>query len=109
MHRGWPILPPRCWPVIKWKNRRAITAEEHERIVSTECNAERKQYYQMLWELGSAQSDVGGLTAGHIDWPRRVVVYNRIKTGEQAQVRIGARLEKLLRELPAIGPLFPNW
>jgi integrase len=34
--------------------------------------------------------------------------YQRQKTGEWAYLKIGSRLEALLRQLPAQGPLFPR-
>jgi hypothetical protein len=32
----WPVLPKRRWPAVKHKNRRAITFEEHQRIIERE-------------------------------------------------------------------------
>ncbi len=105
----WPLLAPKLWPRTEPKPRRAITWEEHQQIASTECNTERRLYYELLWETGAAQSDAADLTAANIDWESRVVAYHRHKTGQLARLSIGARLEKLLRQLPAVGPLFPYW
>jgi hypothetical protein len=41
----WPLTPKRQWPVVRYKVRRAITWEEHCRIVAREGNAERKAFY----------------------------------------------------------------
>jgi hypothetical protein len=63
---GWlptPVLPPMQWPRVHHKVKRAITLDEHTRIVERERNAERRAFYQMLWELGGAQGDVAKLTA----------------------------------------------
>jgi len=106
---AWPILAPKLWPRIEVHSRRAITWDEHQRIVTTECNAERRLYYELLWETGAAQSDAADLTNAAIDWETRVLAYHRHKTGQLARLTIGARLEKILRQLPAEGPLFPYW
>jgi integrase len=103
----WPILPPRLWPKVEFKKKRAITREEHERIVNTENNAERRRYYEMLWETGAAQTDAALLRAECVDWQRRTISYQRQKTGEWAHLQIGGRLEELLRLLPSEGLLFP--
>jgi len=78
------------------------------RLIAAEHNEERRHYYELLWEIGAAQTDTSLLTAEHIDWERRVLQYQRRKTGEWACVQIGPRLELLLRQLPHTGPLFPQ-
>ena len=60
-------------PEIKKKHRRAITLEEHQRIIQNENNAERKLYYELLWEIGSAPTDGSKLTAENIDWKNRLL------------------------------------
>jgi integrase len=105
----WPILPPKLWPKIIPKPRRAITWEEHVRIVSTERNPERRLYYEVLWETGASQTDAVSLTGQDIDWCTRTVTYRRHKTGQSACLVIGSRLERILKQLPAQGPLFPTW
>lgn len=109
---GWlpmPILPPKLWPKINIKPKRGITAEEQEKIVSTESNKERKLCYQLLWEIGASQSDAASLTAENINWKERILSFQRQKTGTWSHVKIGERLEELLRELPKEGKLFPKW
>ena len=32
----WSILPKRQWPKVKFKEKRAITLEEHQRIIAAE-------------------------------------------------------------------------
>jgi integrase len=108
---GWlpgPIIPPKLWPVAKSKPKRGITQLEHERIIAAERNKERRHYYEILWEIGAAQTDGALLSADNIDWQKRVLQYQRKKTGEWACIQIGARLEALLRDLPSSGPLFPH-
>jgi integrase len=109
---NWPLLAPKMWPKVKWRKKRGITEAEHERIISTECNPERRLYYELLWETGGSQSDVVNLTSDNIDWKNRILWFHRGKLkaeAEPARITIGPRLEVLLRQLPAQGPLFPYW
>jgi hypothetical protein len=39
----WPLIPKRQWPAVKFKDKRAITQEEHERIIAAEMNPEQKK------------------------------------------------------------------
>jgi integrase len=108
---GWilaPVIPPKLWPRIEKKHRRAITLEEHQRIIQAENNSERKMYYELLWEIGSAQTDGSKLTTANINWKNRLLSFNRQKTGELCMLEIGARLESLLKKLPSEGALFPK-
>jgi len=109
---NWSILAPKRWPRPQPRSKRAITEEEHRRIVETEVNAERRLYYEMLWQTGGSQSDIAGRTAEHVDWDQRVLWFHRQKLKPDAQparISIGPKLEALLRQLPASGPLFPYW
>ena len=108
---GWisaAIIPPKLWPQPKRKEKRAITLSEHELVMASEKNPERRNLYQLLWEIGSDQSDAAMLTSNNIDWQNRVLTYQRQKTGEWASIQIGKRLETLLRILPSQGFLFPR-
>lgn len=108
---GWlakPVLAPCFWPKPHPKSRRGITLAEQQLILEAEKNAERNFYYQLLWEIGAAQSDAASLTHDNIDWPSLSLTYFRMKTGEQAQMAIGKRLTAILNQLPTEGPLFPN-
>lgn len=104
----WPMLPSKLWPTTKPKHNRAITWEEHQRIILKEKNGERRLYYELLWEIGASQTDAAMLGAENADLETRVLTYERLKTGERASVTIGATLEKILRQLPSTGPLFPR-
>lgn len=108
---GWlpsPIIPAKLWPVRRPRPKRGISLQEHEQILAAEKNEERRHYYQLLWEIGAAQTDTAILTAENIDWGQRTLKYQRRKTGEWACIQIGPRLENLLRQLPQAGPLFPS-
>ncbi len=102
-----PVIPPRLWPKFKFKDKRAITLQEHEAIVAREKNPERKRFYQLAWHLGAAQSDVAFLEAENIDWENKIIGFSRKKTQVLAFVRFGKEVENILLELPKTGPLFP--
>lgn len=104
----WPILPNKLWPVLRTKPKRGVTATEHQQIVSTETNAERRLYYELLWEVGASQTDAASLSAENVDWRTRLLTYQRRKTGVWSYIRIGSRLEGILRRLPEQGMLFPS-
>jgi integrase len=104
----WPILAKKRWPKIHFKEKRAVTAAEHDAITTGEANPERRAYYECCWHLGAAQTDVANLNAEDIDWNGRVVSFHRQKTGMASVVRFGGCLEVVLRTLPLAGPLFPN-
>jgi integrase len=108
---GWlavPVLAPRLWPKPRFKAKRGITLVEHERILAAEKNSERSLFYQLLWEIGSSQSDAAALTAENLDWQTGTLTYFRMKTGEMAQLTIGKTLARILEQLPTTGPLFPK-
>lgn len=108
---GWiavPVLPPKLWPKPEFKPKRAITLEEHRRILAAELNRERNLYYQLLWEIGASQSDAAALTAKNIDRTSNTLFYARMKTGTPAQLAISRNLAAILDELPKSGLLFPN-
>jgi integrase len=107
----WPILAKRAWPKIRSKSKRAITAEEHEAVIALEKNAERRAYYELLYETGAAQTDAASLAAEDIDWQNGVLIYRRKKLGplsEPCRLTIGRKLHTLLASLPRTGNLFPS-
>lgn len=58
----WPVLPRKRWPVIRFKDKRAITWQEHQNILLWENNPEWRAYYELLWHLGGSQTDVARLS-----------------------------------------------
>ena len=105
-----PIIPRRQWPKIHFKEKRAITFEEHQRIVGRETNPERKKFYELAWHLGASQSDLAHLHAEDIDWPSRTITFERMKMRHRAvnppQIRFGREVEAIFAQLPRMGPLF---
>ena len=87
--------------------KRAITIAEHRRILEREPNPERRLFYELCWHLGASQSDLAHLKVADIDWPNRVISYQRGKTGAHALLHFGSQVEGTLRQLPSEGPLFP--
>jgi integrase len=105
----WPVIVKRQWPKIEFKDKRAITAEEHARIVEREKNPERKAFYKLAWHLGASQSDLAHLQAGDVDWQTRIICFGRMKTRGRSlqQIRFGKEIEDILATLPKTGALFP--
>jgi integrase len=107
---GWllaPVLPPRQWPKVRYRPKRGITRQEHEKIIEREQNPERRAFYQLLWELGGSQGDIAQLNAEDIDWSNRGISYSRAKTGQPARVRFDEEVAKILVTRPSQGPIFP--
>ncbi len=108
----WPLLPKRQWPAVRFKDKRAVTWEEHCKIIARERNPERKAFYQLAWLLGASQSDLALLQAEDVDWPSQVISFFRMKTrwrgGQPPQIRFGKSVEAVLSDLPKSGQLFPS-
>jgi integrase len=102
------VLPRKRWPALQFKEKRAITAEEHRTIVEREPNLEFRAFYELLWEIGGSQTDVATLTAEDFDLDQRVLAYERHKTRTLSRLRFAERVAELLRRLPPKGPLFPK-
>lgn len=102
----WAILPKRQWPPVRFKEKRAITSEEHRRIIEIEWNPERRAFYELLWHLGGSQSDVANLSAEDFDLESRTVAYNRFKTGVVSLIQFSGKVLDILAALPREGPLF---
>jgi hypothetical protein len=74
-----PVIPRLQWPRPVFKPKRAITAAEHVAIISREINPERRDFYELLWHTGAAQTDAACLTAEDINWDQRTICYSRKK------------------------------
>jgi len=103
----WPLIPKRQWPAVKFKDKRAITLEEHQRIITAEVNLERKLLYQLCWHLGASQGDIANLKGEDVDWTNNTVSFTRKKTGVPVIVHLGTEALNLFKDLPAEGALFP--
>jgi integrase len=101
------ILPKRQWPAVKYKTRRGITLEEHQRIIAAEVNTERRALYQLCWELGGSQGDIASLKGDDVDWEQGTISFQRKKTGVPVIVHLGKEALNILRDLPGEGVLFP--
>ena len=102
-----PVLPKKKWPPVLFKKKRAIELSEHRDIVERETNPERRAFYELAWYIGASQSDIAFLEAENVDWEDHVISYARQKSGEQAFIRFGKEVERILSDLPSTGPLFP--
>jgi integrase len=107
----WPLIPKRQWPAVRYKDQRAITFEEHCKIVERERNPERKAFYKLVWHLGASQSDLSHLRAEDVNWQERIICFVRMKTRwrrqQPPQIRFGQEVEDILATLPKAGALFP--
>ena len=74
----WPLIPKRQWPPVRYQEKRAVTLEEHLRIVEREKNPQFKAFYQLAWHLGASQSDLAHLCAEDIDWQARIICFVRM-------------------------------
>lgn len=116
LHLGWllsPIMADAAWPPVRKKHFQAITEEEHRRIVAREKNAERRLYYEMLWETGGSQSDIANLHWSRVDTETNTIEFIRQKLeGREESVMsclcISERVQALLDQLPREGYFFPK-
>lgn len=105
---GWlpvPILPKKKFPKIKHKERRAITWDEHSRIIAREGNPERRDFYELCWYFGGSQSDIASLHAEDFDYIRPGFSYDRLKTSNLSGCRIGPKAWDVILRRPRTGPL----
>ena len=92
---------------MQFKEKRAITLDEHQRIITAEVNPERKALYQLCWHLGASQGDIASLKGEDVDWQASTVSFTRKKTGVPVIVHLGKDAMHILKDLPAEGVLFP--
>jgi hypothetical protein len=106
-----PIVPKRQWPTVRFREKRAITIDEHRLILEREKNVERKRFYDLAWHLGASQSDLAHLDAADVDRENRTITFVRLKLRHRSvnppKIRFGSDVEDLLNQLPQTGPLFP--
>jgi len=101
------VLSKKLFPKIQHKEQRAITWEEHCRILERERNPERRDFYELCWHFGGSQSDVASLHAEDLDYARRGFSYDRLKTSNLSGCRIGPKAWEVIMRRPRTGPLFP--
>lgn len=105
------VLSEAAWPKVRYGTTRAITPEEHRKIIAKENSEERKHFYETLWHTGAAPVDIANLTSENINWTQGVLQFFRQKINNQKEpacVQIGPGLEAILRERPSGGFLFPK-
>jgi integrase len=104
----WPVLAKKQWTPVRFKEKRAITFDEHQAIIERERNEEYRAFYCLLWHFGGSQTDIASLRAENIDWNQGMISYSRRKTDSICHLRFGVEVETILRPRPACGPLFPR-
>jgi hypothetical protein len=102
----WPVIPKKQWPAIQFKEKRAITLPEHQAIIAREGNRERRDFYNLYWQLGASQGDIAALRAEDVDWTNHTVGFFRKKTATPVIVHLGPTVLEILRDLPGTGALF---
>jgi integrase len=103
----YPLIPKRQWPLVKFKEKRAITLKEHQKIIAAEVNPERKHLYQLCWHLGASQGDIANLKGEDVDWQNGTVSFTRKKTNVPVIIHLGQEALNLFKDLPGEGVLFP--
>ena len=101
------VIPRRQWPVIRYKEKRAITLDEHHRILAAEVNQERRTFYRLCWLLGASQGDIAILKGEDVNWTDDTVSFFRKKTGVPVLLHLGPESKNVFKDLPSEGPLFP--
>lgn len=101
------IIPKRQWPAVRFKDKRAITFDEHQAIISREKNPERKTFYELCWHLGGSQGDIAALKGEDVDWENQTISFTRKKSGVPVILHLGEDALNLLKDLPGEGLLFP--
>ncbi|MDX1952391.1 MAG: hypothetical protein SFY81_09410 [Verrucomicrobiota bacterium] len=74
---AWPILGKKQWPEVRFADKRAITWDEHLKILDREPNKEKAAFYDLAWHIGAAQTDLANLKAEDIDWGDCVIAFRR--------------------------------
>ncbi|MEI6197221.1 MAG: tyrosine-type recombinase/integrase [Verrucomicrobiota bacterium] len=101
------VIPKRQWPPVRFKEKRAITLAEHQKIIAAERNPERKALYELCWHLGASQGDIAHLKGEDVDWQNGTVSFVRKKTGVPVLVHLGQEALNVFKDLPSEGMLFP--
>lgn len=91
------VIPKRQWPPIRFREKRAITLAEHQKIIAAEVNPERKTLYQLCWHLGARQGDIAALKGEDVDWTNNTVGFFRKKTGVRVPGRISLSVRTAVR------------
>lgn len=111
IEQGWlhaPLLPNKVLRMKKQKDTKAITWEEHQRIVASEKRPEWKRYYTMCWLVGGGNTDMANLRVENFNKEIGVLTYIRKKTGNVCRLRFNGNIARLLELLPESGWLFPT-
>ena len=101
------IIPKRQWPAVQFKEKRAITFDEHHAIVSHEKNPERQRFYELCWHLGGSQGDIACLKGEDVDWENHTISFTRKKTSVPVILHLGEEALNALKDLASEGFLFP--
>jgi hypothetical protein len=62
MDMNWllaPLIAKRALPNVVYGEKRAITLAEHLKVIDREKNPGRQVFYEVCWNVGGLQSDIG--------------------------------------------------
>jgi integrase len=103
-----PLIPRRQWPKVHYRPKRAITLEEHEKILAGERNEQLRNFYQLLWHLGGSQTDIATLCAEDIDWASRTISFSRRKNSSPVVISFGEAVARVFETCSCKGHLLPK-
>jgi len=94
---------------VQFKEKRATTLDEHQRIIAAEVNPERKALYQLCWHLGGSQGDIASMKGEDVDWTAGTASFTRKKTGMPVIVHLGTGALNVFKDLLAKECCFRIW
>jgi len=104
----WPLIPKRQWPAVRYKERRAITWDEHSRIVAREGNAERKGLLPTRVASGGLPRRSAALHGEDVDWASGTITYVRMKTKcRENQTPLQIRFVQSVADILNTAPVIP--
>jgi len=56
----WPVMPKRQWPAVRYREKRAVTRQEHELILSTSFHKSTNVFFRRPKLLETRPADRGG-------------------------------------------------
>ncbi len=105
------ILPPRRWPKVQHKPKRAITEDEHVKLLVHIQNAEWRDYLTCLWWTGAAQTDMAMIAGENVDLKQNTLRFQRRKLQHTehgwVDLTMGPALREIVQRRNADGHLFP--
>jgi len=93
---------------IHYKEKRAITLEEHRKVIAAEINPERKILYQLCWHWGASHGYIASLKGEDVDWTNGTVSFTPKKTGVPVLMDLGSEASNLCQRPPVKPEVWPR-